>query len=250
MIRTHSCISSTLIPNRARRQIFTLIELLVVIAIIAILASLLLPALKNVKDTAKRITCLNNMKTVSLGISHYADDYEDWIVHWSDPNPPYVHGIDLLSVAIGAYPDVTACHNAPKRSKASFPDNPFPAKLNAFVCPAQDYWFYDTSTNWLYTNYAVNCYALVGRPVWPAAYTCPHLKRSQVKSPSMFGMMTDGKVNNASTYVIWGTAWMTFSDPRCVVNPLHGNTANILFADGHVTSSPGTGVLPISLQNN
>lgn len=60
---------------------FTLIELLVVITLIAVLAALLLPALTKSKAKADSLTCVNNLRQLTIAWQLYADDNNDWLVN-------------------------------------------------------------------------------------------------------------------------------------------------------------------------
>jgi prepilin-type N-terminal cleavage/methylation domain-containing protein len=91
--------------SNPHRNGFTLIELLVVIAIIAILAAMLLPALSRAKESARRISCVNNLRQLSTAAVLYTDEFQ------------------------GKYPPRTNAYRWPEQFRTSYRD------MNLLRCP-------------------------------------------------------------------------------------------------------------------
>jgi len=93
---------------------FTLIELLVVITIISILASLLAPSLATVREKARQVKCISNLKQAGLAFRMYADDRNDFYpdawdgtLRWNDKLLPY-----MSSTNAGGGKGVLVCPSA------------------------------------------------------------------------------------------------------------------------------------------
>ena len=84
--------------SRGRRNGFTLIELLVVIAVIGVLVGMLLPAVQQAREAARRLSCGNSFKQMALALHNY----ENSLRHYPTAFETNSAGADLSDWSVPA----------------------------------------------------------------------------------------------------------------------------------------------------
>lgn len=114
--------------DRQRLTGFTLIELLVVIAIIAILIALLLPAVQQARDAARRTQCKNNLKQIGLALHNYHDVYNLFPGNIVESTGSYRNASWLTMIL--PFMDQAAGYNQMEFSGTNFSNQGAPPNLN------------------------------------------------------------------------------------------------------------------------
>ncbi|MEI3039747.1 MAG: type II secretion system protein [Victivallales bacterium] len=158
------------------RKRFTILELLIVVSVIAILAGMMLPALNKAKQTAGKLSCVNNLKSIGAAQAMYSGDYADWIVPMRASSHPYgVWYCRLTGVKeISGNPDMPG---VPPYGVRYFMYSDKRAKLSTFRCPGAKYGI----EQYKYTHFTLNA-ILAGS--FGSSYLLAH-KSGNVKSPSV-----------------------------------------------------------------
>jgi prepilin-type N-terminal cleavage/methylation domain-containing protein/prepilin-type processing-associated H-X9-DG protein len=222
---------------------FTLIELLTVIAIIGILAALLLTALSRGVGTARRISCVNNVRQLGQAIQQFIGDNH---VYPLDTNPDFNKGSYP-----NHYEDWTLALDHELGKESSSHDSSFISK-GIWKCPSLERPA-DFPSNHVYVSYGYNTYGMragkgdtnslgIGRQFGMSNISAPPVPESEIASPSEMMALGDGFCGYDKT-IYGGEALLMRSPDVPYLDPLaqepflrHQGKANVVFCDGRVES--------------
>ena len=149
---------------RPRFSGFTLIELLVVIAIIGVLVGLLLPAVQQSREAARRISCTNNVKQLMLAYQNYHDAFRRVVRAYHGPGwlTPGKRGTAFWELM--PFNEQSALYDSAAGDSYGTGSPRF-QQIPGFRCPTdtRPVSHYYPGVPWALGNYAIN-FQVAGRP--------------------------------------------------------------------------------------
>ncbi|MDD2708201.1 MAG: prepilin-type N-terminal cleavage/methylation domain-containing protein [Verrucomicrobiae bacterium] len=199
---------------------FTLVELLVVLGILSILATLLMPALKNARESAKQAVCMNNLRQIGLALNQYAADNEGVVVLMM-----YHPGFSPPSSGWGNY------------LYGRYGPSKYLKDLRIAHCPSGP--LTNVSSNSLSISWTYGCRSrpstdensFVPDETYHANNTV-FVNLGNVQNPADYPMLADcvKPAENVQIYIIYNPP----SGSNSGIHLRHNGGAMVLFADGHV----------------
>lgn len=222
---------------RGIRKKFTLIELLIVIAIIAILAGMLLPALNRARETARSISCINNLSQIGKAQHMYSSDYQEWIVPLMQDDYYWHHrlsGINNKGEIIPSFTNYGITFRGYNRTEGTL------------VCPSERSPFSnDTAVGFYYTHYAANACACGAPSFFSDWKKYGFRKISAIVRPTVAVFAGDNvrRDNALINYSVFAAFRHGNPDYRTgmasvpgTVLPSGKGRANLVYFDGHAAS--------------
>jgi prepilin-type N-terminal cleavage/methylation domain-containing protein/prepilin-type processing-associated H-X9-DG protein len=208
----------SIVSSSRQRVGFTLIELLVVIAIIALLAAILFPVFARARENARKSSCLNNLKQLSVGFMQYTQDYDETLPNLGGYSAAADSGQWIVTpspVGTACSPNNTSTTIAPCRPELGSIYS-YVKNTQVYICPSDTYGVKKK------LSYSMNSQcASSGSPIYAGRSI------ADAKKPSETIFLMDEGLTLNDGYFVYGSA----NDKASLI---HLGGANNAYLDGHV----------------
>lgn len=200
-------------PNEAGA--FTLIEIIVAVGIIALLATLLFPAMKNVRELSHTASCMSNLSQIGKGLLAYASDNNGSLPAAKDNTKSWPQRTFMFQINpyLGNLPATTS----QQQNKVCFD--------GVFRCRGKKDWNLAGPTDQQKTSYGMNTFS-------PTSIPSEGKRLAAIEYPSKTLLVADVQMDG--DYALRNTHYM-YRDYKAL---RHQKKDNILFCDGHVETLP------------
>lgn len=229
------------------RHGWTLVELLTTLAILAVLAGILLPLLAQTRHKARSTSCVSQLKQIGAALQQYIQDYDEILVcHWyitpgdSDPNGGY-----KWMDAVYPYLRNEQVFNCPGSG-----DHPYRYHKNLRAPGNANYGTY--AINHAYFQQTAPLAYSPGSESGEDGVPPRAVSLAELHAPAQTVWIVDG---DGSFQFRWSDASNHASRPQGTppktksLVARHAGLANVLWCDGHVTSSPLEALLATNPSN-